>query len=378
MRDWLTAFRPASFRGVPFKVDGEGMGGARRLSISPIAYADHSVIEDMGRDPFGFPLTAYVAGDVADAEARALAAVLSIKGPGLLVLPMHGAVRARVQDWRRDRRKDYAGYIAFSISFIEEGLGSVPFGPVSGAGPVADLLLSGAEALGAALVAAFTGLSQARQSAATRDIDRSATRLASVAAATASGDLPAKAVSAATAAVADSAARAIDDAGAYAKALVAGWRAVGLNSEPSELRAALTIEIAQTVESAAGQGDLAAMAGTLAIAAVRGTYAARPDARAARETMAATVSPVIASVGAALGCDVEAWVERTTGEAAMILSRVAADRAPLVRVETQISLTAISAAYQLYGDAARARELVDRNKVGTAALMPVVFEAVSV
>jgi prophage DNA circulation protein len=95
MRDWLTAFRPASFRGVPFKVDGEGMAGQRRLSISPIAYADSSVIEDMGRDPMIWPVTAYLAGDFADREAQALTAALSLKGPGLLVLPMHGAVRAR-------------------------------------------------------------------------------------------------------------------------------------------------------------------------------------------------------------------------------------------------------------------------------------------
>ena len=69
MRNWLTAFRPASFRGVRFKVDGEGMSGQRRLSISPIAYAERSGIEDMGRDPRVWQLVAYVSGDAADGGA---------------------------------------------------------------------------------------------------------------------------------------------------------------------------------------------------------------------------------------------------------------------------------------------------------------------
>jgi prophage DNA circulation protein len=38
----------AAFRGVSFKVDLEEVFGARRLSVSPIAYAETSVIEDMG------------------------------------------------------------------------------------------------------------------------------------------------------------------------------------------------------------------------------------------------------------------------------------------------------------------------------------------
>ncbi len=377
MRDWLTAFRPASFRGVPFKVDGEGMSGQRRLSISPIAYADASVIEDMGRDPMIWPVTAYLSGDFADREAQALTAALSLKGPGLLVLPMHGAVRARAQDWRRDRRKDYAGHVAISISFIEEGFGSVPFGLLAGAGPIADMLLSGKLALGAAFAAAFDGLLPVRLSTITADIARAATRITAIAAATATGDRVGKLVATALEAVSDKALAAIDAPQDYAGALLDGWRAVALNAEPAELRAALTIELMPPASSAAGEGERAAMAGALAIAAVRGVYPARPDARAAREAMGVSVSPVIASAGTALGYEVEAWVAGTTGEAARILSRIAADRAPLVRVETPLSLSAVVAAYQMYGDANRARELVDRNRVATAAFMPVVFEAVA-
>lgn len=377
MRDWLKAFRPASFRGVPFKVDGEGMAGQRRLSVSPIAYADASVIEDMGRDPMVFRLTAYTVGDEADHEARALASALSDKGAALLILPMQGAVRARAQDWNRDRRKDFAGHIAFSISFIEEGLGSVPFGAAAGAGPVADLLAAGGAILGAALNAAFAGLSGARQSPELRDVALAETRIGAAATTTMTGDRPAVAVTRALTAFSEASASAIEEPETYALSLADGWRLVALNADPMELRAHLTVELLRPVESPAGIAEQTAIAGALAIASVRGDYAARPDARRARESMAASVAPVLASAGAALGHEAQAWLSEMTGTAAMILSRTAADRSPLVRVETMLSLSAVTAAYKLYGDANRARELVDRNRVATAVFLPVTFEALA-
>ena len=377
MRDWLKAFQPASFRGVPFKVDGEGMAGQRRLSISPIAYADASVIEDMGRDPMLFRVTAYLAGDAADREAKALTVALSVKGPALLVLPMQGAVRARVQDWSRDRRKDVAGHVAVSITFIEEGLGSAPFAAIGGAGPVADLLAAGAQILGASLDGAFAGLSGARQSPELRDVTLAETRLHAAAATTASGDRPAAIVTRALSAFSEAVETAIDAPAAYAATLTNGWRLVALHADPAELRAHLAVELVMPVESAAGIAEQAALAGALAIAAVRGDYPARPDARRAREAMAAAVAPVVAAAGAALGFEAKAWLAGMTGEAALILSRTAATRAPLVRVETGLSLSAVTVAYQLYGDANRAQEMVDRNRVTTAALMPAAFEALA-
>jgi prophage DNA circulation protein len=127
-RDWLSAFRPASFRGAAFKVDVEEASGARRLSVSPIAYSDTNVIEDMGGEPRTFRITAYCAGDAADAQAMALVAALSVQGAGLLVLPMLPPAPARVLGWRLRREKDFAGHVAVDIDLIEEGMGAAPFG----------------------------------------------------------------------------------------------------------------------------------------------------------------------------------------------------------------------------------------------------------
>lgn len=149
-RNWLTAFRPASFRGVPFKVDVEGAAGARRLSISPIAYSEVSVIEDMGREPRRLDIAAYVVGDVADAQAISFAATLDRKGAGLLVLPMLPPLTARVLEWRLSRELGRAGLVRFDVLFLEEGLSAVPAGALLSVGHFGDLMARGAAILGSA------------------------------------------------------------------------------------------------------------------------------------------------------------------------------------------------------------------------------------
>lgn len=121
-RDWLSAFRPAVYRGVPFKVDIESAAGARRLSVSPIAYSEGNVVEDMGRQPRVHEVTAYVAGEAADADALAFMAALDRSGPGLLVLPMLPPQMARCSQWRLTREKGRAGFVAFDVLFMEAGV----------------------------------------------------------------------------------------------------------------------------------------------------------------------------------------------------------------------------------------------------------------
>ena len=375
-RDWLTALRPASFRGVPFRVEFEDAAGARRLSISPIAYAETSVIEDMGRDPRIVSLTAYVVGDQADRAALALVAALDAKGPALLALPMLPAMRARVQSWRVSRARDRAGFVGVDIEFVEEGLGSAPFGPVPGAGPIADLMAKGSAIVGEALGAAYRGLLHSRESAETRAAARAAGRLAAILPLTAGGGETAQVVEAAVAALADASSSSIAEPDAYAKALIEGWRRAAANGDAETLFAAIPIELKHRAEGVAGVAEAAALAGAMAIVAVRRTYNARQDAARARETLRIETEATLADVGT-LGAEAYQWAAAITGDAARALSRTAASRAPLVRVETKLSLSSIRAAYDLYGDANRGGELVDRNKVATPAFLPLAFEALT-
>ena len=117
--------------------------------------------------------------------------------------------------------------------------------------------------------------------------------------------------------------------------------------------------------------------GAAAVATLRRRYAARQDAQAARSELAVAASGVIEDAGGTLGGDASEALAGVVGAAVETLTRIAADRAPLVRVETGISLPSVVLAYRLYGDPERSTELVERNKVATPAMMPVAFEAVA-
>ncbi len=112
-------------------------------------------------------------------------------------------------------------------------------------------------------------------------------------------------------------------------------------------------------------------------ATVRSDYAARPDAQAARVALSAQADAVIDDAGALYGAEVHSWLIRLVGEAVLQISAIAATRAPLVRLETGLSLPSSLLAYDLYGDPARGAELVYRNRTGTPQLMPVILEALA-
>lgn len=110
---------------------------------------------------------------------------------------------------------------------------------------------------------------------------------------------------------------------------------------------------------------------------VRASYPARQDAQAARAVLAARADPAIEAAGGAYGADVHAWLSGLVGEAVTQISRIAATRAPLVRVETGVSLPSCLLAYDLYADPARGAEMVERARSGTPMVMPVRFEALA-
>lgn len=366
MRDWLTAFRPASFRGVGFKVDGEDLSGGRRLAIQPIAYADQSVIEDMGRDPLSFTTTAYVAGDDADSEAARLTSALLTRGPGALILPMLGAVNARVASFRRNRQKDVAGYVAFDIEFVEEGLAAVPFNRTAGAGAIAALFAAAAPMLGAALGLAIAGGSPDRE----RDAAANGAALARAVGALA-GDAGAAAVAAIDGLFA---ADPVADPSGFAAASADAWRRLGLDADAEGL--ALALDGALVAPATPTQAvSMICATGALALATVRRDLPAQADAAAARERMGELVAPILAATGPLLGADAVDLIAGLTGQASRLIA--SASRAPLVAVELASPLSAATVAYALYGDAGRAGEIVARNRLGDPVFLPARVETLA-
>lgn len=112
-------------------------------------------------------------------------------------------------------------------------------------------------------------------------------------------------------------------------------------------------------------------------ASVRVTYPSRQDAQAARASLSVAADAVYDVAGSQYGPIVMAWLVRLVGIAIVEISALAAARAPLVRVETGLSLPSSLIAYDLYGDPERGREIVLRNRAATPFILPVVLEALA-
>ncbi|OLP56828.1 hypothetical protein BJF92_12210 [Rhizobium rhizosphaerae] len=115
----------------------------------------------------------------------------------------------------------------------------------------------------------------------------------------------------------------------------------------------------------------------LSLAAPRIDWPSRPEARTARAALADALEAAldIGSARGAAGVDLYAWLSDLGGVALRILSDLAANAVPMVRVETGVSLPASVLAWKLYGDAGRAEGLADVARSLTPMLMPVTFEA---
>lgn len=136
MRDWAKTLRRASFRGVDFWVEAEDYSGGKRLARHEYAGGRRTLLEEMGLATSAFDVTAYLIGDASDLQAHRLTQAAQAAGPGRLVLPMDGGRLAYVENFRRTRFRDRAGFIAFeftAIPYSNETGGSLGVGDLSAA-----------------------------------------------------------------------------------------------------------------------------------------------------------------------------------------------------------------------------------------------------
>lgn len=152
VRDWRKTLLPASFRGVPFFIDGEDLSGGRRLAKHTYAGGEITLPEDMGKAVESFDVTGYLIGDDADIKAKAIQAACSVAGPGMLIMPMDGGMMAYSEGFRRTREKDRIYYIRFDVTFIPDG--ALPVSALS-IGDVSAVVASGFSAAASAFARLF-------------------------------------------------------------------------------------------------------------------------------------------------------------------------------------------------------------------------------
>jgi prophage DNA circulation protein len=119
---------------------------------------------------------------------------------------------------------------------------------------------------------------------------------------------------------------------------------------------------------------LSAAAAALSIGRV--AWLSRPAARRARGDLVGRAQEAYA-VARGFEPDLYAWLSGLVAVAVRLVSAIAADATPIVRVESGISLPSTVLAYRMYGDATRAGQLVDIAGAGTPMVMPVAFDALA-
>ncbi|WP_457091398.1 DNA circularization N-terminal domain-containing protein [Microvirga sp. P5_D2] len=122
MRDWTQTLRAASFRGVPFHVETEGLTAGRHVAVHEYVRSEEVWSEDMGRKATRYRVTAYIANDLVDVHGAALVAALTQPGSGMLMLPMLGLVDVMISgDVSTNHSKDRLGYVGFDFEAVEAG-----------------------------------------------------------------------------------------------------------------------------------------------------------------------------------------------------------------------------------------------------------------
>lgn len=144
---------------------------------------------------------------------------------------------------------------------------------------------------------------------------------------------------------------------------------------PTSASPALTRFYALARSLAAGVEAVAL--GEAFLAEARTEYADRRAATDARARVTAALDASTDRIAGALGPVVYARLAAVAREVSTHLARQAADLQPIVQVEAGRSYPSTAVAWTLYGDPARAPELVARNQVGTPLFMPARLEAVS-
>lgn len=121
MASWRDKLRPASFRGVPFEVDGDKVPVGRRVVTHEYPGKNVPYVEDMGRVTREYKVTAFVIGaDYMDKRDKLLTAI-ETEGEGELVHPWLGTLKVKAGVGEMSHSWAEGGMARFDLSFTESG-----------------------------------------------------------------------------------------------------------------------------------------------------------------------------------------------------------------------------------------------------------------
>jgi hypothetical protein len=111
---------PASWRGIAFFVKNEVLvEGGRRIILHEYPNSSERFVEDLGRIPPKFTITAFVSGADFAERANQLELALKRKGRGWLSMPTFGIKRLFAMPYKKDASQTAVGEIRFDLSFVD-------------------------------------------------------------------------------------------------------------------------------------------------------------------------------------------------------------------------------------------------------------------
>jgi hypothetical protein len=161
------------------------------------------------------------------------------------------------------------------------------------------------------------------------------------------------------------------------------------DAAPAFYAAATATNTALPMIASPGRGRAAGLARALCAAAeasflgqaflaeAQSNFADRQSAQDASQRIQAAMDAASDRIAGAIGGSVFAILATAAAQANAHIAAAAADLRPVVVVTAPRSFPATALAYALYGDPARAAELVARNNCGTSLFMPPTFEALA-
>jgi len=126
--DWTTGYLEASFRGVPFFIQGAGYTTGRR-NVKHV-YPRQNIVdhEDMGQDDKTFSLDAYVLGDDYYNQRNRLEDALDLGGSGVLVHPYRGVLTVVVDSYSVNERTSKGRFADIKLNFSLQAIDSLTAG----------------------------------------------------------------------------------------------------------------------------------------------------------------------------------------------------------------------------------------------------------
>ncbi|WP_241167205.1 DNA circularization protein [Serratia marcescens] len=153
MAGWKSRLQPASFRGVPFRVESDEGTFGRRVQTHEYPNRDKPYTEDLGRATRRFTISAYLIGDDYIDQRDRLIAAVDTPGPGTLVHPNYGEMAISVDGEVRVSHSNNEGRMCrISFSFVEAGELSFPTSGVA----TGQVLVSSCSALDDSIGDAFS------------------------------------------------------------------------------------------------------------------------------------------------------------------------------------------------------------------------------